>query len=34
MNGLAFKKALYSVPDPDHEIRGEGGGVTVIQTLR
>ena len=31
MNGLAFKKALYSVPDPDHEIRGEGA---VIQTLR
>ena len=26
MNGLAFKKALYSVPDPDPKIRGGGGG--------
>ena len=31
MNGIAFKKALYSVPDPDLEIRvcvcvGGGGG--------
>ena len=33
MNGIAFKKALYSVPDPDLEIRvcvcvGGGGGAT------
>ena len=26
MNGLAFKKALYSVPDPDLEISKGGGG--------
>ena len=33
MNGIAFKKALYSVPDPDLEIRvcvcvGGGGGAS------
>ena len=40
MNGLAFKKALYSVQDPDLEIRvcvcvwgGGGGGVRFSPPL-